>query len=92
MVEISNLGEKCFARTYDGCVVLSVIQPQCSPKCPFYKPIGCTDWVRVDTRNQIFLIPPEEYERKYRNEQDKSKQNAVYWRIKNVSVSKERLR
>lgn len=61
MVEISNTKEKCFAHMQTGCQVLCDLQPICSPKCPFYKPAGCEDWIRRERGEEIWLIPPEEY-------------------------------
>ena len=61
MVEISNTKEKCFALMQTGCQVLSELQPTCAPRCPFYKPVGCEDWIRRERGEEIWLIPPEEY-------------------------------
>lgn len=60
MVEISNIKEKCFAEFRGGCAVLSV-RLTCSPRCPFYKPAGCEDWIRREVGDEIWLIPQEEY-------------------------------
>lgn len=61
-VDLTMTTEPCFALTYDGdCRVL--IMPHrncCTYKCPFYKPDGCKDWVRIEDRQGINLIPPEE--------------------------------
>lgn len=83
MVEISNIKEKCFAEFKSGCGVLSSSEYECSPQCPFYKPTGCEDWVRRETEDGIWLIPPEEYERSNNGQsiQDKRK---LYWFIKSV--------
>ena len=61
MVEISNAKERCFAKGNKGCQILSVLKPDCNPKCPFYKPTGCEDWVRRERGDEIWLIPPDEY-------------------------------
>ena len=61
MVEISNIKDKCFAERHGGgCVVLSV-RLSCNPRCPFYKPVGCEDWIRREVGDEIWLIPQEEY-------------------------------
>lgn len=62
MVEITGMTDKCFASLYGGCAILTKLE-DCGYRCPFYKPIGCEDWVRYETKDQIFLISPEEYER-----------------------------
>ena len=61
MVEISKISEKCFAEIYSGCLILCDTQPECNPQCPFYKPIGCEDWIRREIGDEVWLIPPEEY-------------------------------
>ena len=69
MVEITGTIEKCFAELYGGCAILTD-NSRCGYRCPFYKPTGCEDWVRLETKNEIFLIPPEECKRSVNNEQD----------------------
>ena len=91
MVEITNLDERCFAKIGDGCAIKNGVI-NCSPKCPFYKPRGCEDWVRRETKYEILLIPPEDYEKERENEQNLFKQNQLYWHIKNVPAGKGRLR
>lgn len=60
MIEISEAKDRCFARLRSGnCMILSR-QENCNPKCAFYKPEGCEDWVRYENKNGIWLIPPEE--------------------------------
>lgn len=60
MVEISNVKEPCFAQMNVGCKVLTC---DCIGKdeCPFYKPVGCEDWVRVEHDGEVWIVPPEEY-------------------------------
>ena len=65
MVEISDCKDKCFAKTESGCRVTSG-EIECSPRCAFYKPIGCEDWVKTEWKGKIWLIPPEEYATKGR--------------------------
>ena len=51
----------------DECIGLTGIQPGCgSYQCPFYKPVGCADWIRIEDQDGINLIPPEEYKREER--------------------------
>lgn len=28
--------------------------------CPFYKPIDCKDWIRIDRKHMVIMIVPEE--------------------------------
>lgn len=43
------------------CECLDGIHKRCGTYgCPFYKPIDCEDWIRIDRRNMVFMIPPEE--------------------------------
>lgn len=61
MIEISNTKDPCFAMARRVCMVVKEeFQEECGVNCPFYKPAGCEDWVRIE-RNGIWLIPPEEY-------------------------------
>ncbi len=84
MVEISNIDEKCFARLKSGCSVLSRSDIECTPQCKFYKPVGCEDWIRREVNGEIWVIPPEEYERSKRNEQSIQDKRKLYWIIKSV--------
>lgn len=60
MVEISKCKEPCFAQLNVGCKVLTC---DCVGKdeCPFYKPQGCNDWIRVENNGEVWIVPPEEY-------------------------------
>lgn len=61
MIDITKHEEPCFALlNKEGCAILK--KKDCD-KCGFYKPKGCGDWVRVDTKTRSWLIPPEEYEK-----------------------------
>lgn len=45
-----------------NCSALTIADEQCgSYRCPFYKPQGCKDWVRIEDEDGCNLIPPEEY-------------------------------
>lgn len=60
MVNITNCKEPCFAQMAMGCKILTC---ECTGKehCPFYKPIWCNDWIRVERGKEVWLVPPEEY-------------------------------
>ena len=84
MVEITDIDEKCFAHLKSGCAVLSRSDINCTPQCPFYKSVGCEDWIRREKDNGIWLVPPEEYERSIKNEQDIQNKRKLYWFIKSM--------
>lgn len=45
-----------------ACGLLTRYGKECgSAECPFYKPRGCKDWIRVEDEDGIIIIPPEEY-------------------------------
>lgn len=55
---------RCFANRPEGCTVMGrdAMMRGCNTyRCPFYKPKGCKDWLRVEKGVTISLIPPEEY-------------------------------
>lgn len=86
MIDLKEMYDRCFAREAGDCTILKDIEI-CGNGCPFYKPYGCKDWVRVKQSNGEMLYTPEEYERSFKDEiNDEPK--AVYWRIKSVPVSK----
>lgn len=82
MVEITNVKERCFAEIQGGCSVLQG-EIKCGVQCKFYKPKGCEDWVRREKDDEIWLIPPEEYERS-NNGQNIQNKKRLHWVIKNV--------
>lgn len=63
---------KCFAKMVGGCGILGTnIDLDCGTyMCKWYKPEGCKDWARLDTRNMVRLYPPEDitYGRKKENQ------------------------
>lgn len=48
-------------------------------KCPFYKPKGCKDWIRVEDEEGVNLIPPEEYYALAKKEAEKPRVWKVRW-------------
>lgn len=45
-----------------ACGLLTRYGKECgSAECPFYKPRGCKDWIRVEDEDGTIIIPPEEY-------------------------------
>lgn len=65
-LDLKYVRDKCYGEMRGNCRVLSVKSEKCrTPGCPFYKPEGCREWIRVEDRQGCNLVPPEEYE-KYR--------------------------
>ena len=83
MIRIDECTDRCDLDSLEKCEGLVKKAVKCDHNCPFYKPVGCSDWVRVDGE----LIPPEEYERMNGNENHKPKE--VYWHVKRVPISKK---
>lgn len=48
-------------------------------KCPFYKPEGCKDWIRVEDEEGISLVPPEEYYKTVKKRAEKPGVWKVRW-------------
>ena len=71
-IDLKYVNDPCFAafnvRGTNGCRVLREMSKTCNFKCPFYKPQGCKDWIRVEEGHDISIVPPEEY-LKYRRRQ-----------------------
>ena len=62
-VDLKTIDDPCFALIGrgEGCRVLIRMHERCgSYKCPFYKPKGCSDWVRFEDRTGVNLIPIED--------------------------------
>ena len=87
MIELQECTDRCFADKVGECDLLNEVEV-CNYTCPWYKPRGCKDWVRLKYHGQEMLCPPEEYERKFKNEDD-NEPKAVYWRIKVLPTGKE---
>lgn len=63
MIDITEYTERCFADRMGVCSVLvETITDECNATCPFYKPKGCREWVRINTDAKAWLLTPEEYE------------------------------
>ena len=91
MIYVEDCTDRCYAEIFDDCSVLTNYET-CGNECRFYKPVGCADWIRVRRNGSDELYAPEEYERRYAENEKDRKHRALYWRIKNVSVRKGRLR
>ena len=66
-IDLKHTDEPCFAKTrFGGCKLLVIMAKQCGYECPFYKPDGCKDWIRVEDKQGINLIPPEEFAKETR--------------------------
>ena len=64
-IDLKSITDPCYAEMlHGGCRALSVKSELCrSWKCPFYKPQGCKEWIRVEDKQGINIVPPEEYVR-----------------------------
>lgn len=52
---------KCFARFTKGCAIRTKMHPKCGTYlCEFYKPMGCKDWLKIETDHMVMLFSPEE--------------------------------
>jgi len=60
-IDLKTISDPCFAefdrRGIYGCRILHRMPKECGYKCPFFKPKGCRDWIRVGE----WVVPPEEY-------------------------------
>ncbi len=64
----------CFAASvFNECMLMGEYDKNCgSYKCPFYKPFGCKDWVKLEDENGVSLYAPEEldFDGEERKEED----------------------
>lgn len=53
----------CWAKLRGACSAMRKLEDKVcgTHECPYYKPKGCEDWIRVEDKQGINLIPPEEY-------------------------------
>ena len=70
-IDLAYTKDKCFGESLKGiCRILTIKSDVCrTPKCPFYKPESCKDWVRVEDKRGTYIVPIEEY-KDYRRKQD----------------------
>lgn len=62
-IDLTKVDDICFASNvrYGGCKILTMMHESCGTyKCPFYKPQNCKDWIRIESRTGVNLIPPED--------------------------------
>ena len=62
-INLKMIKEPCWAlMKHDGsCRLLIAKEPGCCTyRCPFYKPVNCRDWIRIEDRHGVNLIPPED--------------------------------
>ena len=61
MIDLTGIKDKCCAQQHGQCTVMSAdIQLECNYRCPFYKPEGCKDWIRIEAKGRVLLYSPEE--------------------------------
>lgn len=79
-IDLKEVTEPCRALMHDGCSVNTGLHKECGTyRCPFYKPEGCGDWIRVEDEEGINLIPPEEY--KVFRKKNMKDSNVKTWKI-----------
>ena len=62
-INLKYIEEPCFAMIgkKSGCRVMMKAHEKCGTyRCPFYKPKDCKEWIRIDDRTGVNLIPPED--------------------------------
>ena len=84
MIELNNCYDKCFADDAGQCTVLAVPASNCNADCPFYKPKTCKDWVRTKDKDKTVILPPEEYERRHKANEEDRKHRRLYWHLERV--------
>lgn len=62
--EYSDTDGACFAQSvFDECKIMDSYDDNCNTyNCPFYKPEGCKDWIKIETEDGVCLYAPEELE------------------------------
>ena len=63
-IDLTEIKDNCFAafEKEEGCSCLTAPYEECTAKaCPFYKPDGMKDWIRVEDKDGVNLLPPEEF-------------------------------
>lgn len=84
MIYLDDCKDKCFADIAGQCIILAEPATVCNAQCPFYKPRGCGDWVRIITDERAVIIPPEENKRRYEEYEQECKHKSLYWCLKRV--------
>lgn len=80
-IDLKLTTDRCFAARDGACGIKLFNSRICNSFCcPFYKPEGCKDWIRVEESNDITIVPPEEYFEIRRREVEESERVPV-WRI-----------
>lgn len=65
-IDLTRVNDPCcgLIGNGEGCRILIQMDEHCGTwRCPFYKPQGCKDWIRIKDRTGINLIPPEDWRR-----------------------------
>lgn len=75
MIDLTDCHERCYADQMGKCYILNEIAYRCNASCPFYKPRGCKDWVRIGNN----LHTPEEYNERFKKVREVKHPT---WRIK----------
>lgn len=62
-IDLKGVNDPCIGMGWQGsCLLLNRMEPGCgSYRCNFYKPEGCESWTRIEDKNGVNLIPPEDW-------------------------------
>ena len=62
-IDLKSTYDNCYAESLKGtCKILISKSKHCrTHRCPFYKPQGAKEWIRVEDKKGVYLVPPEEY-------------------------------
>lgn len=53
---------RCFADWTGECSTMVERDRNCgSYKCPFYKPLDCEEWIKIEKEDHVEFYTPEEY-------------------------------
>lgn len=83
MINLDECKDRCFATVLGECTVMDFPNDTCDSSCPFYKPVGCKDWIRLNIKGVNVIVAPEENERRFGSEKDR-KRRSLYWQVKRV--------
>lgn len=60
--QYSDRDGTCFASSvFNECAIMGKFDENCgSYECPFYKPRGCRDWIKIEDKGGVSIFTPEE--------------------------------
>ena len=85
MIYLIDCPDRCFANKAGVCDLLTEQPLRCDYTGPFYKPVGCKDWVRDGN----YIIAPEDHERRAKESVADCERRNLYWVIRRVPKGKK---